>query len=94
MYPDGESPYGACDMIGNVVEWCADWYGGETYTKRRGEPIQDPAGSASGLARVTRGGSWYGGDRKGCSTTYRGSTDPMDFGTNAGFRVVQAPVIH
>lgn len=44
--------WGLYDMAGNVEEWCRDWYG-KTLTYGT-----DPKGSASGLRRVLRGGSW------------------------------------
>jgi len=46
--------YGLYDMIGNLSEWCWDWYSVSAYT----EGAINPRGPASGTARVLRGGSW------------------------------------
>jgi formylglycine-generating enzyme required for sulfatase activity len=64
---DGNSPYtapvgtfaangyGLYDMIGNVWEWCNDWYSSSYYIT---SPSDNPQGPASGTNRVVRGGCW------------------------------------
>ena len=53
--PQGDSPYGASDMTGNVWEWVADWYSSDYYSQA---PLTNPPGPVTGTYRVLRGGSW------------------------------------
>jgi formylglycine-generating enzyme required for sulfatase activity len=80
------NPWGLYDMIGNVFEWCQDWY--DVYP---GGSVIDPEGPASGSSRVIRGGYW-GSFAWLCRSAYRDYiVIPDSGGSIIGFRVVLAP---
>lgn len=92
MYPNGASDYGVQDMMGNVWEWCADWWDDGLYASRKDQEVRDPLGAENGSTRVVRGGSWFA-NQLNCRSAFRGRDTPLDFSDGIGFRLLLSPVV-
>ena len=52
------NPFGLKNMLGNVMEYCSDWYAEDTYEKMEDGAV-DPVGPKKGKERVIRGGAYF-----------------------------------
>jgi formylglycine-generating enzyme required for sulfatase activity len=80
----GKEPnaWGLYDVLGNVWEWCMDWF--QEYTA---DPLTDPQGPETGEYRIIRGGSWDDHVRM-TRLSARSWRAPDHRSTTCGFRVV------
>jgi len=76
--------WGFHDMLGNVWEWCHDWW-----VEDHSSMTWDPSGPATGTDRIVRGACWDS-DAKRLRAANRGSRPPSEReGGRRGFRPVR-----
>jgi len=77
-------PKGVRDLVGNVWEWCEDWFRPISSPW----PLDNPRGALRGLTRVIRGGSFLT-TRTSWSRSLRSSLEPNTRSAYTGFRLVR-----
>ncbi|MBI4787151.1 MAG: SUMF1/EgtB/PvdO family nonheme iron enzyme [Chloroflexi bacterium] len=93
--PEGCSPYGACNMVGNVAEWVADYYDSNFYAETiKRVPLlsvaRDPINADAATGRLSiRGGSFKSTifDARVSKRSARRATETVD---DLGFRCAQS----
>mgnify|MGYP001230598614 CR=1 FL=1 len=85
-FPQGASPFGCLDMLGNVKEWTAD--GRVPYQVPASGVRVDPVGSRPGKRVSVRGRGFDDGPRP---LAYRYGRSPTDPAAGIGFRVCRDP---
>lgn len=75
--------FGLFDMLGNVWEWCNDWFNDDYLVELQ----KDQIGPKTGIERVLKGGSWVNPENK-IHASIRNRADPYSRKENIGFRIV------
>jgi serine/threonine-protein kinase len=81
-FPNGKTPFGAEDMVGNVWEWTSDFW-----SSYKADPVVDPkVEDKSEEGRVVRGGAWNSAFPSWVRPTFRFHMDPGTKSHGVGFR--------
>ncbi len=88
VFPRGESPFGALDMVGCVWQWCLDWYAPHAYASADRRDPRGPEAPALPPRRVVRGGAWNT-LRFSLRCANRNCYPPTARFSNLGFRCVR-----
>ena len=84
-FPAGRSRFGPYDVVGNVWEWVADWYG-----SYQPDAAKNPLGPAAGERKVIRGGAWNAGFETWLHPSFRYAQVPNAQSYGIGFRCVKS----
>jgi iron(II)-dependent oxidoreductase len=85
--PNGASPYGAMDMVGNLWEWTQDWFA-EDYFEN--SPYKNPQGPATGDFKVLKGSGWTMRTAPELLANIRFNYAPLGQGYVIGFRCAKS----
>ena len=77
---------GVYDMMGNVSEWCLDWYGIPFYADE--QAAKNPRGASTGKEKVFRGGNFKDASGDRFRPSLRKKKNPLEKGGEIGFRLV------
>jgi formylglycine-generating enzyme required for sulfatase activity len=84
----GSSPFGLCDMAGNLREWVSDWYAPDAYAR---SDRKNPEGPARGKHKVLRSSDYDDSMLRNLRASRRSHEDPYEANSEYGFRCVREP---
>lgn len=79
--------FGLKDIIGNVLEWTADWHHEHTFINN--PPAINPKGPENGSHKVLKGSSWSDRNDNTLQSSYRYINNPETQNSYIGFRIVK-----